>query len=177
MQKCLVCGNSVENKAFGKYCCKGCRDSDLAVLGKTFSCQQCGSEFKALKKVSLCQECEKVSETFIQMKENISCQFSSFKYSIFEDNVNRIIQGASNGDKRNCMHAANEISNNIDPSMLPEVVKVLENTNEKAQYWLIDVVAKLNDKSAIKYLEKMKKSPDKHIQAKVVEAINLLQGT
>lgn len=176
MHKCMVCGNPVGSNEFGKYCCKGCRDSDLAVLGKTFCCEQCGLEFKSMKKLRYCHECEKSYQQANSVYVSTSSGFSSFKYSIFEDNVQRIIQAASHGDKRNCMHAANVISNTIDSSMLPEVVKVLENSNEKTKFWLVDVVARMNDKSAIKYLEKLKSSPDTKLQAKATEAINILQG-
>ena len=54
MKNCLVCGKLKEYSEFGSYCSKECRDSDVALLGKTCICERCNNEFKAYDKESLC---------------------------------------------------------------------------------------------------------------------------
>lgn len=175
MDNCLVCGKSCLESKFGSYCSKDCRDSDLAILGKTFICSCCGNAFKAFSKEYLCINCVQSPEVVNEEAVNFDANLSTFKYSIFEDNIQRILEGADNGDKRNCIHAVNVISRDFDPSILPKIDEMLQVSNEKAKVWLIEIIARMKDRRAINHLRKYVNNPNHEVKAKALEAIDLLQ--
>jgi HEAT repeat protein len=178
MKNCLVCGTPDNSAQFGSYCSAQCRDSDIAVFGKTFWCEHCGDEFKALSKKNYCLNCLKEMNNTVAVCEAHSSQpVSDFKYSIFEDNIERIMLGATKNDKRNCNHATHEIIRNIDSSMMPKIVELLEHSNAQAKVWFIDILSRLNDRRAIHYLEKcLSTHEDETVQLKAMEAINTLEN-
>lgn len=141
-------------------------------------CESCGSEFKSLNKRKLCISCARAPHKIEPQPElAYSSNVSSFKYSIFQDNIDRLLLAASNNDLRNCHHACHVIIENVEPAMIPIIACKLENSNDQARLWLIDILAKLNDKSAIKHLEScLSKSNNELVYSKALEAINTLQS-
>lgn len=150
MSHCLVCGASTSVSSFGKYCSKECRDSDIAVLGKHRTCNECGSEFKSIHRATICVNCLKQRK-----EENFGTydiptkQISPFKYSIFKDNLERIVQGAGCGDYRNCNHATRIITDLYEPSILPEIAQIMDKSDDNTKFWLVEIMAKIRDKRAI----------------------------
>ena len=176
MENCLACGKTFEASTFGNYCCKDCRDSELAILGRTFTCTKCGNDFKSLSRASLCVNCSKETVTSVKDSSPERSSISEFKYSIFEDNIQRIVDASSRGDKRNCIHAVQVISETIDSSLLPEIQQLMNTSNKKAQIWFIEIMARLKDKKAIEHLERCLNNADDEVQSKALEAINLLRN-
>ena len=176
MNNCQVCGKSYELKNYGLYCSKDCRDSDIAILGKSIECKCCGITFKSIRKTSLCLNCLKSPEPLLKEPQYQPVTISPFKYSIFEDNINRIVEAANNGDSRNCYHAVRVISDTVDSSVLPDVKHFLETSNETAKIWLIELMARLKDKRAIYHLTHSLNTNDLMVKEKAREAIILLQN-
>lgn len=176
MNNCQVCGKSYELKDYGLYCSVECRDSDIAILGKSYSCKCCGDTFKSIRKTALCMNCLKAPEPVLTEPVFQSVNISPFKYSIFEDNINRIVEAANRGDSRNCYHAVSVISDTVDSSVLPDIKNFLETSNETAKIWLIELMARLKDKRAIYHLTHSLNTNDQKVKAKAQEAITLLES-
>lgn len=132
------------------------------------NCQVCGKELNSsnfgIYCSASCRDCK-------------TTNFSAFKYSIFEDNIERIIQGSKSGDNRNCLHAESKILEEFDSSLMPKLGELIETSNSKAKVWFIDILSKLNDKSAIYLLEKcLNEKEAEEVRAKAINAISHLQG-
>lgn len=152
---CLVCGQEHYSSKYGHYCTKECRDSELGILGKTCICEECGREFKSFEIKHCCDICLEAKKLKLNQKLDLKSSLSEFEYSIFEENLKRILHATNEGDSINRTHAIHKLSETLQKSKLSDYIDVCQESPDKSILWLNNIVNKLNDKEIIKELEKI----------------------